>query len=247
MQRTTRSAWPRTAVLILGVAAAGLPINSLCTYALLLCAAVLIFCGDVVLGARRWTIAIACCLAAALLPLLIAPAPITEGENLFLPGKPGNVLERELPPDVYNFMRSRFDAVYPSGSRCKGDSACSNMGVPDRLYAFSADGVFGDGGASRQVRSIEFSDPVWLRLGFVNDQIYNWDTDAPDVHRGDRDRRFWMGWRRWHIAVPFFLMYRFPADYVGSQLCWRGDVLWPGGAGHYQPLTNTQTGCRELR
>ena len=247
MQRTTRSAWPRTAVLILGVAAAGLPINSLCTYALLLCAAVLIFCGDVVLGARRWTIAIACCLAAALLPLLIAPAPITEGENLFLPGKPGNVLERELPPDVYNFMRSRFDAVYPSGSRCKGDSACSNMGVPDRLYAFSADGVFGDGGASRQVRSIEFSDPVWLRLGFVNDQIYNWDTDAPDVHRGDRDRRFWMGWRRWHIAVPFFLMYRFPADYVGSQLCWRGDVLWPDGAGHYQPLTNTQTGCRELR
>ena len=247
MQRTTRSAWPRTAVLILGVAAAGLPINSLCTYALLLCAAVLIFCGDVVLGARRWTIAIACCLAAALLPLLIAPAPITEGENLFLPGKPGNVLERELPPDVYNFMRSRFDAVYPSGSRCKGDSACSNMGVPDRLYAFSADGVFGDGGASRQVRSIEFSDPVWLRLGFVNDQIYNWDTDAPDVHRGDRDRRFWMGWRRWHIAMPFFLMYRFPADYVGSQLCWRGDVLWPGGAGHYQPLTNTQTGCRELR
>ncbi len=225
----------------------GLPINHVWPYAVLLCAAVLIFCGDAALGARRWTIAVACCFVAALLPLLIAPAPIVEGENIFLPGKPGNVLERGLTPDVYNFMRSKFDAVYPPASRCKGDSTCSNMGFPDRLYAFSADGVFGNGGASRQVHDIDFSDSVWLRLGFVNDTVYNWDTDAPDVHRGDRDRRFWMGWRRWQIAMPFFLMYRFPPDYVGSQLCWRGDVLWPDAGGHYRPLTNAQTGCRELR
>src|SRR5690348_11193123 len=75
--------WAKPAALILLVAALGLPINQVWAYAVLLCAAVLIFCGDVVLGARRWTIAAACCLAAALLPLLIAPAPIAEGENSF--------------------------------------------------------------------------------------------------------------------------------------------------------------------
>ena len=240
--------WAKPALLGLLVCALGLPINHVWPYAILLCAALLIVCGHVVLGPRRWAIAIGCCLGAALLPLLIAPAPITEGENIFLPGKPGNVLERELPRDVYSFMRAKFDAVYPESVRCKGEGSCwTKMGFPGRLYAFSADGVFGNGGASRQVRSIDFDDPIWLRLGFVNDQIYNWDTDAPDVHRGDRDRRFWMGWRRWHIAMPYFLMYRFPAAYAGSQLCWRGDVLWPGSAGQYQPTTNAQMGCRELR
>jgi hypothetical protein len=234
-------------VLALLTAALGLPINHVWPYAILLCAAVLLFCRRVVFGARRWSMAIACCLFAAALPLSIAPSPITEGHNIFLPGKPGNVLERELPPDVYNFMRSKFDTIYPPGVRCKGDSTCANMGELDRLYAFSADGVFGSGGASRQQREIDFSDPVWLRLGFVNDLIYNWDTDAPDVHRGDRDRRFWMGWRRWHIAMPFFIMLRIPADYAGSQLCWKGDVLWPDGEGHYRPLTHAQTSCRELR
>src|SRR3974390_3386934 len=170
--------WAKPLVLVLVAGALGLPINHVWPYALLLCAAVLIFCGTVVFGTRRWTVAVVCCLSAALLPLLIAPALITEGENIFLPGKPVSVFERELPSDVSAFMPSKFEAVYPHGVRCKGDNTCWNMGFPDRLYAFSADGVFGDGGASRQVRSIEFSDPVWLRLGVVNDKIYNYSPDV---------------------------------------------------------------------
>src|SRR3974390_2917128 len=105
--------WAKPLVLVLLAGALGLPINHVWPYALLLCAAVLIFCGTIAFGTRRWAVAVVCCLSAALLPLLIAPAPITEGENIFLPGKPGTVLARELPPDVFDFMHSRFDAVYP--------------------------------------------------------------------------------------------------------------------------------------
>ncbi len=243
----SRSFWARAAVLLLIAAAFGLPINTLWVYGLLLIAAVLIFCGRVILSPRRWAISLVCVAAAVLLARLIAPAPIVEGENIFLPGKAGNALEHGLPPDVYRFLQSKFDAVYPEAVRCKDEPTCwSSMGLPDRLYAFSADGVFGNGGASRALSTINFSDPVWLRLGFVNDVAYNWGTDAPDVHRGDRDRRFWMGWRRWHIAMPFFLMVRFPADYAGSQLCWTGDVLWPHADGHYDAVSHGSASCRAI-
>jgi hypothetical protein len=242
----TRSFWARTAALVAVAASFGLPINGVWIYGLLLVAAVLILSGRIALIPRRWAIAIACVGAALLLPRLIAPAPIAEGENIFFPGQAGNVLERELPPDVYRSLSSKFDAVYPESVRCKDEPCWTKLGFPDRLYAFSADGVWGNGGASRQVSSINFSDPIWLRLGFINDVAYNWGTDAPDVHRGDRDRRFWMGWRRWHVAVPFFLMYKFPADYVGSQLCWRGDVMWPDADGRYQSLSHAATSCRTI-
>lgn len=245
-----RAPWRKAAVFALAVAAVGLPVNVVWAYGLLLIAAVLILSGEIRRGARRWAGAIAACAFAALLPHLIAPAPIVEGENVFLPGKPGNVLERGLPKDVYAFLGRAFDAAYPPAARCTRErlpTCWDGMAFPDRLYAFSADGVFGSGGASREVARIDFADPVWLRLGFVNDLGYNWGTDAPDVHRGDRDRRFWMGFKRWHIAMPFFLMYEFPAAYAGSDLCWRGDVLWPDAAGRYTPLPHADMSCKRVR
>ena len=59
---------------------------------------------------RAWTIAVAAVVAAGTIATLIAPAPIAEGENIFLVGKPGNVLARDLPGDVYQFMAAKFDA-----------------------------------------------------------------------------------------------------------------------------------------
>ncbi len=244
----TRNAWLRLAVLVLAVVALGVPINSLLPYAVLLIAAVLILCGRIDTRSARWLGATAAVAVAALLPLLIAPAPIQQGANVFLPTTPDNVFERQMPPDVYRFMKAEFDALYPPSVRCKsGSEGCwQDQGQPDRLYAFSADGVFGDPAYSRTVTGIDFSDPLWLRLGFVNDNRYNWYTAAPDLHRADRNKQFWMGLRRWRTTMPWFVMYQFPADYAGSNLCWRGDVLWPSADGHYQPLRHAEMACRTL-
>src|SRR5262249_41500860 len=81
--------------------------------------------------------------------------------------------------------------------------------------------------ASRAVTAIDFSDPVWLRTGFVNELRYNWTSDH-DMTRVTRDRRFWMGWHRWHLAMPWFEMIRLPAEYIGGEFCWRGFVMWEG-------------------
>jgi hypothetical protein len=244
----TRNAWLRLAALALTVVALGVPINGLLPYAVLLISAVLILCGRIDTRAARWLGAFAAVAVAALLPLLIAPAPIQQGANVFLPTKPGNVIERQMPPDVYRFMKAEFDALYPPSVRCKsGSEGCwQDQGYPDRLYAFSADGVFGNPTYSRAVTGIDFSDPLWLRLGFVNDNRYNWYTAAPDLHRADRNREFWMGLWRWRTTMPWFVMHQFPADYAGSNLCWRGDVLWPEADGRYQPIRHAGMACRTV-
>ena len=247
-QPDTRNVWLRLAVQALAVVAVGVPINSLYAYGLLLVAAVLIFCGRIDTRPRRWLVAVAIVAGAAVLPWLVAPIPIQQGLNVFLPTKPGNVFERKLPREVYNTLKAEFDAAYPAAVRCKpGSTGCwQSDGQPDRLYAFSADSPFAAPAYSRLVAGVDFSDPVWLRLGFVNDKRYNWYTAAPDVHRGDRDRRFWMGLSRWHITMPWFMMLRFPSDYVGSRLCWRGEMLWPNAEGGYQPVRNGTLVCRTL-
>ncbi len=244
----TRKFWPRLAALVLALLAVGLPVNHLYGYALLVIAAVFIFSGRLTISLRSWTIAAGAVAVAALLPLLIAPAPIAQGVNAFLPGKPGNVLEKGLPPEVYQFMRAEFDAQYPPAQRCKqGVGGCwVGQGFPKRLYAFSADGVFEHASASRNVWGIDFSDATRLRLGFINDKQYNWTGAAPDLRRGDRDKRFWAGLWRWQVAMPWFVMHRFPADYAGASLCWRGAMLWPQGGGHYLPLRHETFACRAL-
>ncbi len=41
-------------------------------------------------------------------------------------------------------------------------------------------------------------------------------------------------------------MHQFPADYAGSNLCWRGDILWPGADGSYQPIRHAEMACRTV-
>jgi len=245
--RLTSSHWLRLAALALAAAALGLPINRLSSYALLVIAALLIFSGPLAARGRNWLIALAVVVVATVAAPLVAPPPIAEGDNIFLPGNGDSVLAKELPADVYRFMQEEFDNQYPPGKRCKaGSSGCWIGATVDQLYAFAADGAWHSPRYSRAVASIDFSDPVRLRLGFINDARYNWYTTAPDVHRADRDKRFWMGWRRWHLAMPWFVMVELPAAAAGGRLCWRGDVLWPAPGGGYEPLPHATNDCRVL-
>ncbi len=162
---------------------------------------------------------------------------------MFLPDAPGGVLERALPASVYQRMTREFNTLYPT-VRCKPASGCWQADHPARAFAFSADGIFHKSDLSRAASAIDFSDPIRLRLGFANERRYNWYTAAPDVHRVDRDRRFFMGLHRWHFAMPWYEMIRLPAAYVGGQLCWRGEIMWEGEGGQFAALPGDH--CRAI-
>jgi hypothetical protein len=235
--------WRKLAALLLALAAVGLPVNDVAGYVLLLVATVVIFSGEARASAGAWAAAVAIVAVAIAGQFLLAPPRIEEGHNVFLTS---TALERGLPAEVYRHMAEEFDALYPPSVRCRpGSVGCwQDGGFPDSAFAFSADGIFHKTPLSRSVTSLDFSDPVWLRLGFTNELRYNWYTAAPDVHRADRDRRFWMGWRRWHLAMPWYEMIRLPAAFVGGELCWRGELMWESAGDHFARWPGD--GCRTI-
>ena len=78
----------------------------------------------------------------------------------------------------------------PAASSCCaiGSSGCWRGEFPARAYAFSADAIFSGADYSRRVTSIDFSDPVWWRLGFINEG-YNW-YGGSDLQRDKREPRW---------------------------------------------------------
>ena len=180
----------KLAALALVIAALGLPLNDLPRFALLVVAAVLVFTGRVSTNGRRWLVAGALA-AVCLLAQVTLPFPrIEEGHNVFLVDRPGGALEAGLPPQAYRLMLAEFDARYPPAQRCDPatDGCWRGQGFPDRAFAFSADGIFGRPAFSRRVSGIDFADPVWLRIGFINENRYNWNSLVSDVQRASRDR-----------------------------------------------------------
>ena len=236
------SGWRKLAALVLCIVVIGLPVNAIFDYALLVFLTIVIFSGDVGTGSRAWLAGVAIAAIAVLGQALLSPPRIQEGHNVFLPGP---ALERGLPPDVYQHLAAAFDAQYPAGKRCdpKGFGCWQNNGFPDSAFAFSADGIWHAPKFSRSVSSLDFSNPVWLGLGFANENRYNWTGDS-DVRRAQRDRHFWMGWDRWHFTMPWFEIVSLPAAYVGSELCWRGEVMWEGEGQHFAPHAGDN--CRSI-
>ena len=144
MQEAPHRVLPRFAVLVLVVAALGLPINNLYVFGLLAAAVLVVFTGSVARSGARWLGAIALTLLVVGVHVFLPAPRIEEGHNVFLIDGPGSALERGLPRDAYRAMAERFDAAYPPERRCtEGDVYCwRTNGIPKQAFAFAADGIF---------------------------------------------------------------------------------------------------------
>jgi hypothetical protein len=243
--------WLKLAALVLVVAALGLPINDLFRYALLVIATVLVVAGTVAARVAPWLAALAAVALCVLGQILFAAPRIEEGHNVFLvddAGGGGGALAAGLPRAAFQLMATEFNTIYPPARRCARDQVGCWRGqtFPDRAFAFSADGIFDHAAYSRRVTGIDFSDPVHLRLGFINELGYNWNSRASDVVRARRDRSSLAFLHQWTLAMPWFVLYRFPADFVGSGLCWRGEVLWERADGTFDTIAHADMQCRAL-
>ncbi len=248
MQERPQRVLPKLAVLALVVAALGLPINTLSAFGLLAVAVLIIFTGSIARRSARWVGALALTLLVAAVHVFIAAPRIEEGHNVFLIDGAGGALERGLPREAYRAMAQRFDAAYPRERRCTaGDIYCwRTHGIPKQAFAFAADGIFQRPAYSRRVTGIDFDNAIWLRLGVVNDLSLDMAARDGDVERLQRDRRSLAIFGRWQLKLPWFVMYQFPIAFAGSELCWRGEVLWERAAGEFERLDHKDWACRTL-
>ena len=147
--------------------------------------------------------------------VFLAAPRIEEGHNVFLVDGPGGALEKTLPGPVFRFMQAAFDAQYPPERRCDRQAVgCwRNQGLPDRPFAFSADGIYDRPLYSRRVTGIDLADPVWAGLGFINEARYNWYGGVSDISRLQRERRFWMVLHPWRLTMPWYVMFQFPEPF----------------------------------
>ena len=160
----TGAGWRKVAALALAVIAIGLPINQFATYLFLLIATVIIFTGEVSSRAKAWFAAVAIVLASVAAQWLVSPPRVAEGHNVFLPGPPDGALERGLPAEVYRHLKEEFDTQYPAAVRCRpGSDGCWQNHYPDRTFAFSADSILHPSDLSREVTTVDFSDPISLQ------------------------------------------------------------------------------------
>jgi hypothetical protein len=251
----TSGAWRKFAALLLVVAALGLPINDLFRYALLLIASVAIFAGTVTPRPMAWLAAFAVVMVAVFGKALFPAPRIDEGHNVFIVDGRSGALEQGLPAEVFTFMQAVFDAQFPQERRCdpKAAGCWRAQGFPERAYAFSADGILDRPAYSRRVTNIDFEDVTWQRLGFVNENKYNWNSAQSDLDRASRLRGadvFLHPWQalfhQWRLTMPWFVMYRFPADFVGSRLCWTGDALWEGPVEKFTAQRHAEMDCRTI-
>jgi hypothetical protein len=239
----------RLGVLVLVVAVLGLPIHDLFRYGVLVVAAVVAFTGAVTLDGKRW-LAAALVAAAAWAALAIWPAPrIDEGYNFFFPG-PDSAKALALPDDVAQLFGRQFTEQYPPATRCDNttEGCCTDGSFLQATgHAFSSDAIYQRPAFSRQVTGIDFRDPVSLRLGAINSAAYHWPHGWCNIKRFIRDRHSLNILDRYRLTLPLFVVYRFPADFVGSTLCWRGTVMWEGAAGRFEQIDHRDPACRELR
>jgi hypothetical protein len=238
----------KIAMLALVVAAIGLPINDVIDYAILLAASVAVFVGTVKSLPSRWLAAVALAIAVAAGHILLPAPRIEEGHNVFLPG-PDAARTSGLPRAVFDDLDRQFAEQYPPEKRCNDPSR--GCWRPDRSaaqngFGFSTDGIFESGAYSRRVTAIHFSDPVHVRLGIINEHVYNWSPNASDIDRFTRDKRSFALLDRYHLTFPLYIMYRFPPAFVGSTLCWRGDVLWEGEGERFEALSHADMACRPI-
>ena len=238
----------KIAVLAMVVVAIGLPINDRFDYAVLLVATVVACVGAIKAMPSRWVAAAGLAASIAAAHVLLPPPRIAEGHNVFLPG-PDAAQKSGLPREVLDFVDKTFAAQYPPEKNCHDPRR--GCWRPDRSaaqdgFAYSSDAFFDRGSYSRRVTGIDFSDPVHARLGVVNDLIYNWSPNESDIDRFSRDRHSFNLFDRFHMKFPLYIMYRFPAAFVGSTLCWRGDVLWEGANEHFDVLSHRDMTCRAI-
>ena len=241
----------KLAALVLVVAALGLPINDLPRFALLVVAAVLIYAGTVStrmpgpwIGAR-WR-------SPALRARPDDPAGAAHrGGPQRLSGRPaGRRARSRAAAEAFRLMLARVrrhdirrSAVATARRRAAGAARAFPTGpLRSRPTAFWSAPAY-----SRRVSGHRFCRPgvaaprVHQRAALQLERPTSATSSATRATAASRRSCTSGGSKCRGSSCTVF-----PADFAGSALCWRGDVLWEGAGGEFAAIRHPSMACRTL-
>ncbi len=229
-------------VLFLIIITIGLPINKLPFYILFIFALIIITQNKPKSSTKNWLIAIALVLLINIASNFILPTlKIEEGFNYFVYDKRGEVLEKNLPPPIFSFMKKALRDEYPKQWPCEDNDYCWGDAIkykgPKEVFAFSGDAIWQKPKYSRIIDNISFNNQRELRIDVVNSEEVNWLDLWPKISIIPR------------TFIPYFVMYEFPTEAIGGRLCWRGDLFWEINKNVFkclEPPDPTITQCTKL-
>lgn len=178
-------------------------------------------------------IAIFCVFLIVIISKFLLPTiKLQEGHNIFIFKSSNEALEKGLPKDVFSYSKNLFLKKYPKDKSCSPeDGACwRKHEIPNSTFSFSTDSSFKKPKYSRIVDFIEFDNLTQFRGGFVNENSYNW-YGSSDIKRE---------------SMPFFVMYEFNKQSIGSSICWQGHCLWEESVNKYIPYYHLSFECRMI-
>ncbi|RVU38980.1 hypothetical protein EOI86_06885 [Hwanghaeella grinnelliae] len=225
----------RLAALTLVAAALQPPWESLWQVGAIAVAAVLIFGGRVQADGKRWLVAMGL-VALAIFGRLFLPGPqILEGHNVLSVWQRPAAVEKVLPQALVD----RFDAImradYPAIADCDtSEPVCRDARTsPTEPYAWSNASVWDAPEApySRIVSAIDFDSVLALRAGFTDTTLFNWYKDHRYIRRE---------------AMPYFVVFQWPEDVEGWELCWRGRLYWETEIDSFTDVSSEAGTCRTI-
>jgi hypothetical protein len=224
----------------MSAAALAPPITDPVLFSVLFLTALVIIFNAIRLCGWRWIAAIAIVGFSILLQHLLPATRILEQHNLFLRLAGGEPVQNALPAAIYADMAESFERQYPRSQRCdKAKFGCwAGFGVPHSAFAWSADHAFGE--PTRVVSGIDFHDIGSFRLGAINEIQYNWYDGAypPDAASTASDIK--------RESAPYFVIYKFPSNLMGSTLCIKGTFFWKEGTAEPKRFVADESSCRQI-
>ena len=196
------------------VYAIGLPVLHWASIVTLLLLTILTITGRVSYKNRSsWVMTLLSCaliVVATNIPLM----KIEEGHNFILfPNADNPALQQALPPEIYQFAKTKFAATYPqTDTTCdpKAAGCWRGIKIASRPYAFSADAFWQQPKWSRTTSGFRFFNVVQLRSGFLNTNRLGTSANWYEwISQGDPKRRY----------APYFVKYELPIEAANSNLC----------------------------
>ena len=102
---------------LLIVICVGLPITGVFSFIILFISGLVIVNGQINRSGKRFITIFVITISIFLVKGLLPRAAIEEGHNIFFTKGSNETLEREMPPEAYNFMKQQFLKRYPLDKR----------------------------------------------------------------------------------------------------------------------------------